>query len=175
MVKVSLPSEFGAINLEVCALEAPKYAGGRATRRFRAFLGAGKVNGKAWGRLEYSFHTEDGYNQDDGKPRICYDDWRAYADGESYTRVVMTAKGHSRVRDAIEAAVQAFIASEEFGMFSGRAESEQRTRIKSRGADYQARLQKRIREIQDLVAMSDTTKNPEELEDKLNTLWRATL
>jgi hypothetical protein len=171
MTTVTLPSEFGPITLDVGALQAPRHPDHKPERHFRAYLGEGKVNGKPWGRIEYSFKT-DGWNGPDGKPRLVYSDLVAYTDATNYQRTILTQKGHSRVRNAIEDAVQAFLASPAFPAVTEQAQADQRERVKTSAADKVERLQKRILEIQALAASADTHPNPEELERELDQLWR---
>jgi hypothetical protein len=104
---ITLDSKFGLITLTVSALEAPRYADHEPKRNFVAELGAFKVNGKEYGKLQYSFYTE-GRTREDGSLILSYVDIRAYSTTGQWG-AVMTDKGRSTLRDTIEEAVIKFI------------------------------------------------------------------
>lgn len=123
MASVTLPSSFGGhITLSVGHVASARHSFENPRHHFSAQLDGFVVNGKPYASLTYDFYIEQ------GKTSIRHTDWRAYVAGSS-SRVEMTDKGRSKVREAIEAAVLAFLASEEGVALLKRADAEQRAEL----------------------------------------------
>lgn len=160
MATVYLPTPFGALTLEIKDVESARHFHDAPRRNFTAKLGAFAVNGKPYGRLAYDFYIEL------GKTSIRYLDWRVYSANDN--RATMTDKGHSKVRDAVEAAVLAYLGTEEAQGVLARADAEQRAALVEKCNNRVKALQEEIAKVQALAVEAQNSAIPaNEVEDKL--------
>lgn len=160
MATVYLPTPFGALTLEIKDVESPRHFHEEPRRNFVAKLGEFAVNGKAYARLAYDFYMEL------GKSSIRHLDWRVYDSNDR--RAEMTEKGRSKVRDAVEAAVLAYLGTEEAQGVLARAETEQRAALVEKCNNRVKALQEEIAKVQALALEAVNSSIPvQDVEDKL--------